>query len=191
MLLAIDTSLGVSVAVVDRDRGILSELSAGHDGRDRSTALGELIVEALAQSGVEPGALSGVAVGTGPGPAAAVELGAAAARGFAAALRKPVVRVLAHDAVVLDRAVPAVVVTVAGDGLWAWTPYGEPDPELGLPVRLAEPAFVTAADQVDRDGMFGSARLETAAVGAGSVGMLAERLFAGGRSFARRELYVV
>lgn len=191
MLLAIDTSLGVSVAVVDRDRGILAELSADHRGRDRSTVLGELIVEALAQSSVEPDSLSGVAVGIGPGPAAAVEVGAAAARGFAAALRKPVVRVLAHDAVVLDHAAPAIVVTEAGDGLLAWTPYGEPDPELGLPVRLAEPAFVTAADRVDRDGVFRSERLETAAVRAGSIGMLAERLFAGGRAFARRELYVV
>jgi tRNA A37 threonylcarbamoyladenosine modification protein TsaB len=190
MLLALDTSLGVAVAVVDRDRGILAELSvAAGAGLDRAAVIGELIAEALVRSGAEPASLSGVAVGTGPGSGAAIDVGIAAARGFAAALGKPVVRVLAHDALVLDRAGSAVVVTEVGDGMLAWTPYGERDPELGLPVRLAEPAFVNSLEEVDAAGLFGSERLQAGAVSAGAVGMLAERLFAGKRSFARREPY--
>lgn len=96
MLLAIDTS----VAVVDRDSGTLAE-AADSDLHGHSTAVGPLIERVLEESGTEPATLSGVALGTGPGPLWALSIGIVAARGFAIALRKPVVRVLSHDAVAL------------------------------------------------------------------------------------------
>lgn len=190
MLLALDTSHGTSVAVVDRDRGILAEASQPH--RLHGTEIGTLIRHVLDESSTEASALSGVAIGTGPGPSAHVDVGIGVAHGFASAIRRPVVRVLSHDAAALDRTARVVVMTPLRDGHVAWTAYSEPDIELGLPVRLTETTVSPpqAADAfTDGEGIFERVTLES--VSAGDVGMLAERLFAGGRSFARREPYYV
>lgn len=188
MLLAIDTTAGTSVAVVDRDRGVLIEVSdpnqSGH-----ALAIGALIKRALELTETDPALLSGVAVGTGPGARHLIDVGIAAANGFAAALGKPVVRVLSHDAVMLDDPTPAVVMTAVGDGLTAWTPYGVPDEQLGLPRQLAEPTFATTEGLESSGIPVGVRRVEPLEISAGAIGMLAERLFAGGRSFARREPY--
>jgi len=189
MLLAIDTSLGTSVAVVDRDRGILVEVNENDRG-NHAAVVGRLISQALALSETEPAALSGVAVGIGPGPSRKVDVGIAAAHGFACAIGKPVVRVIAHDAVMLDRPHPALVITDAGGGLSAWTAYGAPDADFGLPDRLSDPAFAPSAEAIDRDAQFDGLRVIALEVSAGAVGMLAERLFANGRPFARKEAYV-
>lgn len=187
MLLAIDTTLGTSVAVVDRDLGVLAEVSEG--GRSRQAAvIGQLIENALEISKIEPRTLSGVALGIGPGARGRLEIGVSVANGFAIALNKPVVRVLSHDAVMLDRRSPTVVVTEVGDGLSAWTAYDVPDAELGLPTRQGEPAFVLTERLTD-SGIPAGSRFAAEEISAGAVGMLAERLFAGGRSFARKEPY--
>ena len=188
MLLAIDTSLGTSVAVVDRDRGILIEV-AESDEVDHAAVIGPLIAQALTLSETDPVTLSGVAVGIGPGSSGNIDIGIAAAHRFATALRKPVVRVITHDAVMLNQQDPAVVVTDAGNGLTAWTAYGAPDPELGLPNRLSEPTFTPSGEAVDPSGGFDGRHIITREISAGAVGMLAERLFAAGRPFARKEPY--
>jgi tRNA threonylcarbamoyl adenosine modification protein YeaZ len=190
MLLAIDTSLGTAVAVVDRDRGVLAELS--DPGRDNhASVIGSLIGRVLEISETEPSALSGVAVGMGPGPSVSLSAGIAAAHGFATALHKPVVRVVSHDAVALDRDRPSLIVTDAGKGGLAWTAYGPPDPELGLPTRNTDPALSVASDIVDLAGYAQYERIDVQEISAGSLGMLAERLFAGKRPFARKEPYYV
>lgn len=188
MLLAIDTSLGTNVAVVDRDRGVLVEVSET-DRTSHAMAIGDLLKRALKLSGVDPDALSGVALGIGPGPRCRLDVGISAAHGFAAALGKPVVRVMSHDAVMLERPHPALIVTNAGDNLIAWTAYDAPDHELGLPVRVGEPVFIPSGDRIQAGAHLGVERIAVSAISAGAVGMLAERLFAGGRPFARTEPY--
>lgn len=190
MLLAIDTSLGTAVAVVDRDGGVLAEASdparVGH-----VQVIADLIQRVLEESQTEPSSLSGVALGMGPGPASSLDIGIAAARGFSVALRKPVVRIMSHDAVALDRPGPTLVVTDVTDGMTAATTYDAPDDVLGLPVRVGEPRLFergarSAVDDGDRYDL-----VAAEVISAGAVGMLAERLFAGKRSFARKEPYYV
>lgn len=188
MLLAIDTSAGTSVAVVDRDGGVLSEYS-DPDRTNSAEVIGPLITEALSASNTDPSTLSGVALGMGPGEYAALVTGIGAARGFAAALGKPVVRVLSHDAVALDRQRPTLVVSAVGDGSLICTAYGEPDAELGLPSRIFEPRLLAAADITTVEDYARYDRADVTQISAGALGMLAERLFAGRRSFARKEPY--
>ena len=82
MLLAIDTSAGTSVAVVDRDLGILAERSSA-DPRGHAELVGSLLRECLDESGIAVTALSGVVAGMGPGPFTGLRVGIAAARTFA------------------------------------------------------------------------------------------------------------
>ena len=188
MLLAIDTSLGTSVAVVDRDGGVLAE-TTDPDLHNHAAVIGSLIEHVLETSGTEPTDLSGVAVGMGPGAFCSLGVGIAAARGFAIALRKPVVRVVSHDAVALDRPLPSLVVVAAGEGEVAWTAYGTPDAELRLPSRMADPAVIAARDITDVEVSTRCERVDAQAISAGALGMLAERMFAGKRPFARKEPY--
>jgi len=180
VLLAIDTSAGTSVAVVDRDRGVLAEHSM-EDTRRHAEVIGELIERALADSGVRPGELSGVAVGMGPGPFTGLRVGIAAARAFAFGAGKPVVPVVSHDAVAYGRTEPVTVVTDARRREVYWSAYGAPD-ETGLPRREEGPSLAAPADVPgDRE------RLDAHWVSAASLGMLAEALYAAGRPFAPDE----
>ncbi len=143
VLLAIDTSAGTSVAVVDRDAGILSQ----HDEagtRRHAEVIGLLIQAALADAGVAPGELSGVVAGMGPGPFTGLRVGFAAARAFAAGIGRPVVPLISHDAFALDLAAPLAVVTDARRREVAWSTFGASD-ELGLPVRIAGPELAVPA----------------------------------------------
>ena len=67
MLLAIDTSTGTSVAVVDRDAGVPHGVVGARLG-EHAEVVGGFIRDALAAAGVRPHDLSGVAGGLGPGP---------------------------------------------------------------------------------------------------------------------------
>src|SRR5690349_4798661 len=98
MLLAIDTSTGTSVAVVDRDRGVIAETGTD-DTMRHAEVVGGFIREAMGAAGVRPGDLSGVAGGMGPGPFTGLRVGIAAAHAFAVGIRRPFVPVPSHDAV--------------------------------------------------------------------------------------------
>ena len=186
MLLAIDTSAGTSVAVVDRDRGILAQLDEP-DTRRHAEVIGTLIAGALAQSGVSPGELSGVVEGMGPGPFTGLRVGIAAARAFAFGIGKPVIPLGSHDALALDLREPLLVVTDARRREVAWSAYAVGD-ELGLPVRVAGPHLASPADlETDVAGYDGYRRVDAATIPAGPLGMLGERLFAAGRPFGPSE----
>lgn len=180
MLLAIDTSAGTSVAVVDRDRGVLSEHSV-EDTRRHAEVIGDLIQRALHDAGVPKEKLSGVAVGMGPGPFTGLRVGIAAARAFAFGIGKPVVPVVSHDAVAFGRTAPGTVVTDARRREVYWSSYEAPD-ATGLPTRVAGPALAAPEDVPS-----GGERVDAHWVSAGSLGMLAEALYAAGRPFAGDE----
>ncbi|WP_349898727.1 tRNA (adenosine(37)-N6)-threonylcarbamoyltransferase complex dimerization subunit type 1 TsaB [Parafrigoribacterium soli] len=144
MLLAIDTSAGTSVAVVDRERGVLAERGEA-DTRRHAEVIGELIAECLREADVPVTALSGVAVGMGPGPFTGLRVGIAAAQAFALGAGKPVVRIVSHDAIAFERYAagdsgPLLVVTDARRREVYWSTYSGAD-ELGLPVRASGPGL--------------------------------------------------
>src|SRR6187431_1608671 len=112
MLLAIDTSAGTSVAIVDRDAGTLAEYSS-LDTRKHAEVIGELIQACLADSGIAVTDLSGVVAGMGPGPFTGLRVGIAAARAFAFGAGTIVVPVVSHDAIAFGESEPVIVATDA------------------------------------------------------------------------------
>jgi tRNA threonylcarbamoyl adenosine modification protein YeaZ len=183
VLLAIDTSAGSSVAVVDRDGGILSELNES-DTRRHAEVIGTLIASALEQSGIAVTALSGVAVGMGPGPFTGLRVGIAAARAFAFGIDRPVVPVVSHDAVAFGLTEPTLVVTDARRREVYWSAYRGTDSD-GLPIRDSGPGL-SPPDELSNavPGFAGYARLDAEVVSAGALGMVAELLYLHRRPFA-------
>lgn len=186
MLLAIDTSAGTSVAVVDRDAGVLAEFAEA-DTRRHAEVIGTLIAGALREAGVTAHDLSGVAVGMGPGPFTGLRVGIAAARAFAWGAGKPVVPVVSHDGVAFRTAEPLLVVTDARRREVYWSAYSGTD-EQGLPVRVAGPGLTppeTLAEVVP--GYHEYRRVDAAEVSAASIGLVAELLYLHKRAFAGNE----
>jgi tRNA threonylcarbamoyl adenosine modification protein YeaZ len=191
VLLAIDTSAGTSVAVVDRDAGVLAE-RASADTRGHAEIIGTLIEEVLAESGVAVTALSGVAVGMGPGPFTGLRVGIAAAFAFAFGAGKPAVNVVSHDAIAFGlysagETAPVLVVTDARRREVYWSAYSGVDAE-GLPVRVEGPALCKPDELADAVADFAAyTRVDAELVSAASVGLLAESLYANKRAFAGPE----
>jgi tRNA threonylcarbamoyl adenosine modification protein YeaZ len=211
MLLAIDTSAGTGVAVVDRDRGVLAERRTV-DTRSHAEVIGDLIVACLEESGTAVAALSGVAVGMGPGPFTGLRVGIAAAQAFALGAAKPVVRVVSHDAVAFEYyaaggAGTLLVTTDARRRERYWSSYHGAD-EAGIPLRVGGPE-IARPDAVERAAgetaaagpgpAFTAAappaaapsatrhRIDAEEVSAASLGLLAERIYEHGRPFAAAE----
>ncbi|MFT4123454.1 MAG: tRNA (adenosine(37)-N6)-threonylcarbamoyltransferase complex dimerization subunit type 1 TsaB [Microbacteriaceae bacterium] len=180
MLLAIDTSAGSSVAVVDGEAGVLAERAVA-DTRSHAEAIGRLIREALEVAGVSAGRLDAVAAGMGPGPFTGLRVGIAAARAFALGIGRPVLPIVSHDAVALGESGPLLVVTDARRRELYWSRYRGPDAE-GLPVRVEGPALSRPEELPE-----GVRRLDAPTVSAARLGLLAEALSAHGRPPAADE----
>jgi len=183
MLLAIDTSAASTVAIVDRDRGVLAERSVS-DTMRHAEVIGELISGVIADAGIEVGELSAVVAGMGPGPFTGLRVGIAAARAFAFGVSRPLVPVVSHDAIAFaayrgGSTGPLLVVTDARRREVYWSRYAAAD-EHGLPVRVEGPSLCRPADLPHVD----LPRLEMASVSAGELGMLAELTYAAGSVFA-------
>lgn len=181
MLLAIDTSAGTSVAVVDYERGILAEASSD-DTRRHAEVIGELIAEVLEQSGVAVIDLFGVVAGMGPGPFTGLRVGIAAARAFALGAGKIVVPIASHDAIAFGATEPVLVASDARRSELYWSTYSGSDAE-GLPIRTSGPSLVKATEL----NAVGYTLLQPGVVSAGALGMLAETLYANKRPFATDE----
>lgn len=186
MLLAIDTSAGTSVAVVDLEGGILAEHSSD-DTRRHAEVVGELIAACLDDSGVSVAALSGVVAGMGPGPFTGLRVGIAAARAFAFGAGKPVVPIVSHDAIAFGSTGPLLVATDARRHELYWSTYSGTD-ATGLPLRTSGPSLAKADQLALSVPGFATYRLiEARRVSAAALGMLAETLYANGRPFAADE----
>lgn len=186
MLLAIDTSAGTSVAVVDGGRVVAER--ATDDTMRHAEAIGVLLREALAAAGAAPIA---VVAGMGPGPFTGLRVGIAAARAFALGRGIPVLPLVSHDAVAFERLTagePAddlLVVTDARRRERYWSRYRGLTAD-GVPRRVEGPALAKPDDLPPA-----GERLEAAAVSAGALGRLAERHRAAGIPFAEpRPLYL-
>lgn len=174
MLLAIDTSAGTSVAVVERGR-VLAE--ADEPGtRRHAEAIGTLLSLALTEAGIEPRDVTGVVAGMGPGPFTGLRVGIAAARAFAFGVDVPVHPIVSHDAIAYGHAGRVLVVTDARRREVAWSLY---DPEV---VRLEGPELCLRDDFDAIVSRYpGVPVLDPATVNAASLGLVAELLLAAGR----------
>ena len=186
MLLAIDTSAGTSVAVVDRDGGVLAENSVA-DTMRHAEVIGDLIALCLDEASINVDDLSGVAAGMGPGPFTGLRVGIAAARAFALGAGRPVVPVVSHDAVAFrqfggDHRGGLLVVTDARRRELYWSAYVGAD-EFGIPIREDGPGLCKP-DAVPHPLL---PRFDASIVSAGSLGMLAELLYFYHRPFATDE----
>ena len=97
MLLAIDTSAGTSVAVLDN--GKVLSFVAFEDPFGHAENIGLAITQALQEAGVSPADISAVGLGCGPAPYTGLRVGMAAGLGFAAARNLPAFGVMTLDAV--------------------------------------------------------------------------------------------
>ncbi|HLS93154.1 MAG TPA: tRNA (adenosine(37)-N6)-threonylcarbamoyltransferase complex dimerization subunit type 1 TsaB [Microbacterium sp.] len=200
MILAIDSSLGSSVAVVDPATGDVLGRADSETTRGHAEIIGDLIVRALHDAGADPADITHIAAGMGPGPFTGLRIGIAAARAFATGRGVPVIPVVSHDAAALERLEaeperPCLIVTDARrrehavsayDGLDDGIPHRVAGPEL-LP-QDADPWSILAEDLTigrSSDESAGSVRRpateQTLAISAGAIGRLAARQLAAGR----------
>lgn len=142
MILAIDSSIGTSVALSDDDGRPLADASE-IDHLSHAEVVGTLIRRVLDEAGAAPSDVSVVASGMGPGPFTGLRIGIAAARAFSVARGIPVVPVFSHDAIAAGRierglSHELVVVTDARRREVAWSRYAVPRGQAA-PERIAGP----------------------------------------------------
>lgn len=195
MILAIDTSLGTAVAVIDRD-GVVRAEAASDNPLGHAEVIGALLQQAVDAAASPRAGITHVAAGMGPGPFTGLRIGIAAARAFGLARRIPVVPVPSHDAIALGALLaaeiesrelpPFAVVTDARRREFAYTVYDGLDDD-GLPVRRAEPRLVPRADLDARLDELGAARLDATTVPAVMLALAAARALDAGRTIGSTE----
>jgi tRNA threonylcarbamoyl adenosine modification protein YeaZ len=139
VILAIDTSIGSAVAVVEPG-GVVRAVAESENTLGHAEIIGTLLERVLAQA---PGEITHVAAGMGPGAFTGLRIGIAAARAFALGRGLPVVPVPSHDAAAIAHldaggSGPFAIVTDARRRENAVTVYDGVD-ERGLPRRVAGP----------------------------------------------------
>ena len=159
-VLAIDTSVGVSVAILRSNGEVTQSQAVDHGMQGELTA--ELISEVVTQSGLEIGEITDVVVGVGPGPFTGLRVGLVTAAVFAHARDIPIHGVCSLDAIAYDYKKPCIVVTDARRKELYWARYdgnriGEPQvskPE-DLLAQFPESEFVGPGAQLYPDVISG------------------------------------
>ncbi|MGW8481854.1 tRNA (adenosine(37)-N6)-threonylcarbamoyltransferase complex dimerization subunit type 1 TsaB [Microbacterium sp. NPDC055903] len=178
MILAVDTSLGTAVAVVDADGAPIADASSP-DALGHAEVIGDLLERALAAGG----RVDLVVAGMGPGPFTGLRIGIAAARTFAIGRGLDVVAVPSHLA-------PALVEMEGGaDGAFAIvtdarrrevaiTVFDGLDAD-GIPQIVAETVLVPRADAEAH--LAGIRAIETTMLDAGALARVGARTARAGR----------
>ena len=184
MLLAIDTSAGTSVAVVDPSGRRLADRTT-EDSRRHAEVIGPFLADVLAEAGITGADVTGVVAGMGPGPFTGLRVGIAAARTFAAARRVPFLPLVSHDAVAADLGHdgPVVVLTDARRREVYWSAYDADGTRVAGP-GLAKPADLDEAIRASRPEAVGWDRETAATIPARRLGALAAGRLASGAPFA-------
>lgn len=187
VILAVDTSLGTAVAVVDPDGSSWSE-AAAVDPLGHAEVIGDLLVQALDDT--RGAAISQVVAGMGPGPFTGLRIGIAAARAFALGRGIPVVPVPSHFAAALTAIEsdgvegPFAVVTDARRREVAITVFDGTDSD-GIPRVVSETQLVP---QVESDAHLGGIRrLDVAKLSAVDLARVGARAVAAGRELGGSE----
>ncbi|WP_066517881.1 tRNA (adenosine(37)-N6)-threonylcarbamoyltransferase complex dimerization subunit type 1 TsaB [Curtobacterium ammoniigenes] len=197
MLLAIDTSAGTSVAVVDPVGPTVRALRATSDTRRHAEAIGPFIAEALVAAAVSSTDITAVVAGMGPGPFTGLRVGIVAARTFASARGIPLLPVVSHDAaaaqIVAAKAPDAVGASSSADEFVVltdarrreqyWSAYR--GGASGVFERVAGPGLAKPTDLDTALGPFAAApRTLIDAIDAGWLGVLAAERLSSGAAFA-------
>src|SRR5690606_26724653 len=99
VILAVDTSLGTAIALLDADGRRLADASSP-DPLGHAEVIGALLQRALTEA--DAGAITHVVAGMGPGPFTGLRIGIATARAFALGRSIPVIPVPSHFAAALS-----------------------------------------------------------------------------------------
>lgn len=186
MFLAIDTSAGTSVAIVDA-QGVVHAECDSVDTRKHAEVVGDFIYSCLTEAGLAVTDLTGVVAGMGPGPFTGLRVGIVAARTFAFGAGLPLYAVVTHDAIALGETGPTLIATDARRKEFYWSAYTGTD-DAGLPIRDAGPALAPAAELATHVPNFDHYTLrEAATVHAANLATLAHIMKASGREFAGEE----
>ncbi|MGC5224424.1 tRNA (adenosine(37)-N6)-threonylcarbamoyltransferase complex dimerization subunit type 1 TsaB [Micromonospora sp. DT81.3] len=196
MILAVDTSIGSTVVVVEPNgvvRGAaVSETRLGH-----AEAIGLLLERALAEASAAPADITHVVAGMGPGPFTGLRIGIAAARVFALARGVPMIPVASHDAAALAattgaerdiRRTPFAVVTDARRREMAVSIYDGVDDD-GMPHKLEGPQLRAAGTDVvvDELTLEGDSLQVVTSIDPSGLGLLAARAVTSQRSLPTSE----
>ncbi len=187
MILAVDTSLGTAVALIDDDGTRLSDASAA-DPLGHAEVIGELLVRALDETG--SGSIDHVVAGMGPGPFTGLRIGIATARTFAMGRGIPVVPVPSHFAAALTaierEAVtgPFAIVTDARRREVAITVFEGTDAD-GIPNMVADTVLVARAEADEH--LDGVRRIDVETLSAVDLARVGAQAVAAGRTLAGSE----
>lgn len=137
-ILAIDTSVGVSVAILENQNILaqFTDISHGIQGELTSAKISQL----LKQTDLSSNDIDKVLVGVGPGPFTGLRVGIATAQAFSFALNIPHFGICSLDAVAYEFGKPCVVVTDARRKELYWARYEKN--------KIAGPAVATPAELV-------------------------------------------
>lgn len=187
VLLAIDTSLGTSVAVSRAGR--IAEV-VSDDARGHAEVIGTLIARACELAGARPDEVTGVVAGIGPGPFTGLRVGIAAAQAFATGRGVPLLPLSGHDAVVLPvlQSGATAGVRVVQDArrreLFV-TEYSVLD-WVGVPVRTRDAHLIARTEYVPTPGEVWPERVPAARL----VQLAGRRLRSGGKFEPDRAVYL-
>ena len=151
--LAIDTSLGTSVAVLNDDQ-LLAELNFA-DNMSHAERIGDAIKDCLAKAKLKPVGIDRVVIGLGPGPFTGLRVGIAAAKFFAIGANAELVGVCSLDAIAYDyfssgQSGMLLVETDARRKEHFWAVYEGLN--QGVPIRLKGPN-VAKPELIERTGL--------------------------------------
>ena len=136
-VLAIDTSVGVSVAILRSNGELTQSQAVDHGMQGELTA--ELISQVVADSGLGISEITDVVVGVGPGPFTGLRVGLVTAAVFAHARNIPIHGICSLDAIAFDYAKPCVVLTDARRKELYWARYEDKrigEPQVSKPEDL-------------------------------------------------------
>lgn len=138
-ILAIDASVGVSVAVLSSSGNLTSSELVSHGMQGESTA--DFISQTISSAGLTVSDITDVVVGVGPGPFTGLRVGIVTAVVFAHARGIPVHGICSLDAVAYKYGKPCVVVTDARRKELYWAQYDNgrtSQPQVAKPDVLAD-----------------------------------------------------
>lgn len=185
MILAVDTSLGTAVALIDADGARRAEAGAV-DPLGHAEVIGDLLVDALHEAG--DGDVTHVVAGMGPGPFTGLRIGIAAARAFALGRGLAVIPVPSHFAAALTAletaTTPFAIVTDARRREVAITVFDGVDAD-GIPVVAAETVLVRSADADEH--LDGIRRIDVTTLSAADLARVGARALAAGRTLTSDE----
>lgn len=187
VILAVDTSLGTAVALVDGDGRTKADASSP-DPLGHAEVIGALLERALTEAGAT--GITHVVAGMGPGPFTGLRIGIATARTFALGRGVPVIPIPSHFAAALavieaeDPETPFAIVTDARRREVAISVFDGLDGD-GIPNLTAPTVLVPRADAGEK--LRGIHSIEVATLDAGALGRVGIRAANAGRELCGTE----